>query len=160
MTVLVYGDSFAGAAHVFAGLIPYFLFTVVSSVMMTTLYATHREKVFLSTLVFGTIVLVISCSVLTALIGTIGGALGLSIAELFMAVVLTVRVRSVIPLRVGKTALAYLGAGATMSVALYFVRDLPLLLQAGTGLVAFLGSLVLLKGITMQDVELLREKVA
>jgi len=160
LTVLVYGDHFAASAPVFAAAMPYFAFTVVSTVMMTTLYATHREKDFLTILAVGTLVLVVLCSALTALAGTAGGALGLSLGELFMAVVLTRKVSSLVSIHVGKTVLAFIGAAGAMGVSLYVGRGFPHAAQAFGSATVFLGSVLLLKGITFRDIAFVREKLA
>ncbi|MGA9119173.1 MAG: oligosaccharide flippase family protein [Bacteroidota bacterium] len=160
LTVLVYGEHFAASAPVFAAAMPYFAFTVVSTVMMTTLYATHREKDFLTILAVGTLVLVVLCSALTVLAGTAGGALGLSLGELFMAVVLTRKVSSLVSIHVGKTVLAFLGAAGAMGVSLYVGRGFPPAAQAFGSATVFLGSVLLLKGITFRDIAFIREKLA
>ncbi len=159
LTMIVYGRGYAAAVPVVMAAMPYFGFTVVSTVMMTVLFATHREKAFMTVLSYGTVILVVLCIGLTWLIGTMGSAIGLSLGELVMVIGLTRKVRTLTSLPLERTLLAYLAAAGTAAISFWLAAALPVVAQSIIGLAVFLGTLLSLRGVTIADVQFLRQRL-
>ena len=159
LTMIVYGSGYAAAVPVVMAAMPYFGFTVVSTVMMTVLYATHREKAFMTVLSYGTVILVAFCIGLTWLMGTIGGAIALSLGELVMVIGLTRKVRVLTALPLERTLLAYLAAASATVIGFVLLRGMPMVPQMIIGLCIFVCTLLLTKGVTIADIHFLRQKL-
>jgi len=160
ITVLVYGTGYEAAAPVFAAAMPYFVFTVSSTVLMTVLFAIRQEKAYLAGLSIGTTVLVILSLGLTAFLGTLGSAIALSVSELLMVVLLARSVKALASITCGGILLAYLGAALVAIVVFVLCAGLPAGLQPTTALVAYLLSLAGLKGFTIDDLRFLLQRIA
>lgn len=160
VVALVYGGSFADAGPVLACAMPYFLFTVVNTVMMSVLYASRREKEFLYLLLIGTAALICLCGALTVLLGTVGSAIGLSAGELVMTVLLVRRVGRTVALSLPRTVLPFAGAGLLMAGGMTALTGGSQVVSAAAGIGAFLLAVLLLGGITRNDMRIVREKLA
>jgi len=159
LTVMVYGDGYTAAAPIVAAAMPYFALTVVNTVMMTVLYATHQEKAFMATLAYGTTILVVLCVGLTLTVGTIGGGVALSLGELAMVVGLTWRVRTLTGMRLDRILYAYLVAAGVTMIVFWLAAGLPTGVQAIAGLAAFFITLIAVKGVTPGDIHFLRQRL-
>jgi len=159
LTVMVYGDGYASAAPIVAAAMPYFALTVVNTVMMTVLYATHQERAFMATLVYGTTILVALCIGLTWIMGTTGGGIALSLGELAMVIGLTWRVRKLTGMHLERILYAYLLAAGGAMLVFWLAAALPMVVQAIAGLAAFFITLMAVKGITLGDVQFLRQRL-
>jgi len=159
LTVMVYGDGYTAAAPIVAAAMPYFALTVVNTVMMTVLYATHQEKAFMATLAYGTTILVVLCVGLTWTVGTIGGGVALSLGELAMVVGLTWRVRKLTGMHLERILYAYLVAAGVTMIVFWLAAGLPTGVQAIAGLAAFFITLIAVKGVTPGDIHFLRQRL-
>ncbi len=159
LTSIVYGNGYAAAAPVVAAAMPYFGLTVVSTVMMTVLFATHQEKAYMVTLSYGTAVLVVLCAGLTLLMGTVGSGIALSLGELVMVIGLTRKVSVFLSLPLERILLSYLIAAGTTAVAFWLTGGWPLIAQLIVGIAVFIVSVPVVRGVTTADVHFLRQRL-
>lgn len=157
---IVYQSTYAPAANVLFWAMPYALFTVVSTVLMTVLFASSKEKMYLRVLGIGTLLIVVCCTVLTVLLGEAGSAAGMSAGELVMMILLFVQVRRIVAIDILPIVGPFLaGIGAMLALLLVF-PSLPPIAGALLAVALFLTTVRLLGGVTDDDLRLLREKLS
>ncbi len=157
---IVYAQGFEQAGNVLLYSMPYALLTVVSTAMMTMLYAAGRESDVMKALTGGVITIVILCSTFAALWGAQGSAAALSLGEAVMAVLLAMNLKRVLRFPIEIICVRFLAAGVMMILSLYFVVGLHPVLGGTIGLVVFLLGAMASGGLTMSDFRILREKMA
>ena len=155
---LVYGPTYVGGTSVLRWLLPYFLFTTTNTVLMSVLYADRRDKEVLRALASGTAVLIMFCIGLSLVWHGDGTALGMSVGEGVITLILLSSVgvsRLLSPLR---TVLPFLLGGAAMAVVLGMMQDVPLLLRVAAALASFGLCVLALGGIGREDIQFLKQR--
>ena len=160
VVTIVFGAGFSNAAEAFKWMMPYFVTTVVSTVMMTVLFATQRERDFLKVLVPGTIAVVVFCAILTYQMGIAGSAAGLSAGEFVMTVMLIRQVITKQTIPLAATILPFVGSAILMGITLSLLSAMHPVLSSLVGSMVFAGSSILFRGFTREDVQVLRERIA
>jgi O-antigen/teichoic acid export membrane protein len=156
----VYGGKFELAATVATALAPYVVCTVVNTIHMTLLIAANKEREVLHVIAPGTALLAVAALAGAAMWGAWGTAVGLSFAEFVMMVAFIVKARGIIVYALNKFFLVSTVAAVVMLAvqwtSLPFVHPVVAMIA---GAAVYYGTLVLLKGIDMSDMQSLKERL-
>jgi PST family polysaccharide transporter len=155
---VVFGSGYEEAVLVFQLLLPFFLFTTTNTVWMSVLYADSRDTDFLHVMILGSIVLIILCGVLSVILGIAGTAISISVSEGLMTVLLLMKGRKILSLRYGKIFLPLFISGAAMAGVLAAVQVIPSFAALLAALGCYAVLLVVLGGLTQNDIRFLKEK--
>ena len=155
---LVYGPAYVDGTSVLRWLFPYFLFTTTNTVLMSVLYADRRDKDVLRALAGGTAVLIVLCMGLSLVWHGDGAAVGMSVGEGVITLMLLSSVGVSGLLRPLRIIIPFLLGGAAMAVVLGMMHDMQLLLCVLAALVSFGLCVLALGGIGRQDVQFLKQR--
>jgi len=156
--VLVFGSSYEGAIPVLRILLGFFSFTLLNSVYMGILIGAGREKEYIRNAVAGALVLALLIIVMTAIAGIHGAAFGVAAGE-FVILMLMMRASGLsVRVRFGHALIKPLAAGVVMAVVAYLSNDAGVLANCTLAFVAYVTALALLRGITRNELQFLRER--
>lgn len=156
--ILVFGGSYEGAIPVLRILLGFFSFTLLNSVYMGILIGAGREKEYARNAMVGALLLAFLIIVMTAVAGTHGAAFGVAAGE-FVILMLMMRASSVsVRVRLGPALVKPLTAGVVMAVVAYLSNDAGVLANCTLAFVAYVAALALLRGITRDELQFLRER--
>ncbi len=152
---LVYGPGYEPAAPVLQWALPYVLFTTMNTVLMSVMYADRRDAEFLRIMAFGTGLIVLLCTVLPPVLGAQGSALGLSIGEGAMTVVLLFRVKSIVSWKGAATLLPMFAGGAGMAGTILVLWQFPVAIVIPVACAVFALTVLVTGGLSRDDVRFL-----
>jgi len=154
----VFGAGYAEAIPVLESLLPYVVFTLVNTVIMSALVAVNKQSEYLAVMGWGTGALVVLCVILTIVAGVNGTAMSLPLGEAVMTGMVIWKAGNALGPGLTRECAPAFGSGLVMAAAAFALRSVSPFLAVPAVLACFLGSLALLKGIRREDVSFLREK--
>jgi O-antigen/teichoic acid export membrane protein len=157
LMTLVFGEGFEGAIVPFRILLVYLVATLINSVFVAAFIVAHRERLYFNVMLVGSLVTAAVALAATPLAGIEGTAAAVSIGETLMLVLFAYLLRSTLSTESGKDYLPLLAAVLALSVLTGALSWFSIPLAVVGGLVAYAIVLVLMKGVTPDDVRLLRE---
>ena len=157
LMTLVFGEGFEGAIAPFRILLVYLVTTLLNSVFVAAFIVAQRERLYFSIMLIGSLVTAAVALSVTPLVGIEGTAAAVSVGEAIMTVLFAYVLRSNVLMENGKDFLPLLTAALGMAVVTGTLSwvSVPLALVAGIVLYAIV--IVVMKGFTPDDVQLLRE---
>jgi O-antigen/teichoic acid export membrane protein len=156
---VVYGAGYEHAVVPFRVLTGYFGLTVLNTIFMCALLAMDREKDFVRATAVGTAILVVLCLLLPSLLGVTGTAVGLTLAEAAITVMLLMRVRQLVRLDYGRIFMPAAAAAAGMVATLILFQSVHPVLAVLAGTTVFVALGLLFGGLPKDDWRFLRERL-
>jgi len=157
LMTLVFGAGFEAAVAPFRILLIYLAATLINSVFVAAFIVAQRERQYFSIMLVGSLVTVAVALMATPLIGIEGTAAAVSAGEVIMTVLFAYVLRANIVMKEGKEFLPLFVAALGMSIVTGVLSGLSLPLAVVSGLVVYAVVIVMLKGFSPDDSQLLRE---
>jgi O-antigen/teichoic acid export membrane protein len=155
---LLYGEGYEAAAPVLAVLMAYFLFTLLNSFFTAVLIGAGREADYTKMTCWGAVVLLIAVVAGTALSGVMGAAAGVVAGEFVTVVLMGFAAKGSFGFPLANNLWRPVVAAACMLTCAIICRDLNPYLATVVSCAIFLASLVIVRGITTEEVQFLRER--
>jgi O-antigen/teichoic acid export membrane protein len=155
---LVYSEKFAEAALPFRILLLYFFFSVLNTVFMCAMIAENQERRYVQTLSRATILLVVACVILSLATGVVGTASSLAMGEGVLTMLLFIREGKRIISDIVKLLVPSLVAGLLMFGVMIQFLSMSLWAALFAGPIVFVLALLLLRGVSREDLMFLRER--
>ena len=157
LMTLVFGEGFEGAIVPFRILLVYLVATLMNSVFVAAFIVAHRERLYFNVMLVGSLVTAAVALAATPLAGIEGTAAAVSVGETLMMVLFAYLLRSTLLTENGRGFLPLLSAVLALAVLTGALSWFSVPLAIVGGLVAYAIVLVVMKGFTPDDVQLLRE---
>lgn len=154
---LVFGEGFEGAIVPFRILLVYLVTTLLNSVFVAAFIVAHRERLYFNIMLAGSLVTVAVALAATPTAGIEGTAAAVSAGEALMTGLFAYLLRSGLLAEGGKDFLPLLAAALAMAVLTAALSWFSIPLAIAGGLVAYAIILVVMRGFSPADVQLLRE---
>jgi len=159
LIVFLFGPQYEGSSSFFQILLFYFLFTVLNSIFAYVVIAVGKERRY-STIIVAVSSLVLICLLpLTYYWKGVGGAWGMAGGELLMMTLMYFECSKSISPRLADAAMKPLVCSLLMGAILLTFPHIGLALSLTLGILSYFLCLILLKGITKEDLIFLRERL-
>jgi len=155
---LVFGTAYSGASTVLRILVWFLPLSMLNSLAGYTLLAAGKEREFLRNTAIGVGAAVALNLVAVPLAGATGAALAIVVGEACLLALMGQGLLKMVRPRLDIGALAPLAAAAAMAVVVYVLRDMNLVGRIGFGVLTYSVLLLVLKGITPEDIGLARNR--
>jgi O-antigen/teichoic acid export membrane protein len=159
IVLLIFGSQYDNSAHLMQILLFYFLFTVLNSIFAYAVIAVGREKRYSAIIVTISVLLLASLVPLTFFWHATGACLGMVIGELLMMVFMYRECRRSIRSRVTLEFVRPMASSLLMGGVLFILPHSGFLVSLSVGMVTYFSALLLLKGITRDDILFLKERL-
>jgi len=158
ITAIVYGSAFGESVSPLRWLFLYFILTTANTVLMSVLYADKRDKEVLKVLAWGTATLILFCILFSLLWRAEGTAIGLSIGEGLVTVLLLWKARTTVTFGPTRVLLPILISGAAMTATVALVNAASPILSGLLGLGIFVLGVILFGGMRAEDIRFLKQR--
>jgi O-antigen/teichoic acid export membrane protein len=157
LMTLVFGEGFVAAVAPFRILLVYLVTTLVNSVFVAAFIVARRERLYFNIMLTGSLVTAAVALSATPLVGIPGTAAAVSVGEALMTALFAYILRASVFRQNGKDFLPLLAAAFGMAAlaGVLSMFSMPLAVVGGLALYAIV--LFLMKGVTPEDLQLLRE---
>jgi O-antigen/teichoic acid export membrane protein len=156
---LVFGPGYEPAVPIFRILTGYVFVTIANSLFVCTLIARERTKEYARIVGFGAGVVFVSVVVLTALMGAPGAAWGTILGETVILVLLFRATGRIAPLPPAGHLLRPALAGGAMAAAAVVTAPLGVPFSLATSAAVFGVAVVLTRGLSLEDLRYLKERL-
>ena len=154
----IYGHGYENASLVFQILCSFFLFTVVNSLFAYLLIAVGKEKLYSSIVTNVSILIVIGLIPLTYVLKATGAATGLAIGEFCVMMLMYRETARVARLHFLSSTVKPLCSSLIMALVAHWMLQFGVIAAIGAGIVVYGGSLLLIKGVSTDDLNYLKER--
>jgi O-antigen/teichoic acid export membrane protein len=154
--ILIYGAEFSGAVTAFRILIWAIPLTSVQTIFAFGLLGCHREKKYSLGMVIGTVLNVLLNVLLIPRFGIAGAAVATIFSEIVMLTVMFLWFKKVLFVPFLTFSFKPVAATAVMMLFLLLLWKIPTAGLIGVGIAAYLFAIWLLKGITKDDLRIMR----
>jgi len=154
--VFLYGDAYAGGGTALAILLWTAAVIYVSVIFGNSLQAVNRQRIYMFGVAAGAIVNIIANIALIPRWSLNGAAVATLIAEITVLLYMYVRLRSVVVVPLFRHLPRPIIASIAMSAVLWLTPDWQLLVRIAVAALTYVVILLLVRGITRQDIALIR----
>jgi O-antigen/teichoic acid export membrane protein len=155
--VLVFGEGFEAAVAPFRILLVYLASTLINSVFTAALIVARRERLYFGIMLAGSLVTAAVAIAATPMAGIVGTAAAVSAGEVIMTSLFGILLRSSLAEQSARELVPLISAALGMAIVTGGLAWLSAPLAIVAGLVVYAVVIVVMKGLSPDDVQLLRE---
>jgi O-antigen/teichoic acid export membrane protein len=157
LMVLVFGEGFEAAVAPFRILLVYLASTLINSVFTAALIVARRERLYFGIMLAGSLVTAAVAIAATPMAGIVGTAAAVSAGEVIMTSLFGILLRSSLAEQSARELVPLISAALGMAIVTGGLAWLSAPLAIVAGLVVYAVVIVVMKGLSPDDVQLLRE---